>query len=225
MDSDSLQKQRLKEVNTIRIETYSNNTIAKEVHVPEGFQIVGKGTDAIVFRHQDDPSVVYKVFGDQTRHKLELEKRAYEILGNSTHYFPKFYSFGKSYLIISYEPGRTLYQCLEEGIEIPPHILEEVDEALHIARRKGLNPRDVHLKNIILQNGHAKLIDIADFMRPGNDQRWEHIKRGYQLFYPYIKGKRIPVFIIEYVKELYFQTRDDFDAFFAKVERLINKFR
>ncbi|MDI5789968.1 hypothetical protein PO124_21010 [Bacillus licheniformis] len=45
----------------------------------------------------------------------------------------------------------------------------EVDRALNDARRKGLNPSDIHLRNLILTpSGTIKVIDVARFCRRKN---------------------------------------------------------
>src|SRR5690606_23992909 len=109
----------------------------------------------------------------------------------------------------SYERGPTLYQCLEEGIVIPRQIITDVDHACRYARSRGLNPRDIHLKNVLLQDGRAKLIDVSEYLNPGNDHRWQYLVQGYEQFYSLIRGKKIPTWIIELVKNAYYHQASD----------------
>ena len=62
-------------------------------------------------------------------------------------------------------------------------------DAREYVRQKGLNPRDIHLKNIFLQNGRAKIIDVSEYVQPGNDLRWEYLKKAYDQYYHLIEGK------------------------------------
>ncbi|WP_162927771.1 hypothetical protein [Bacillus sp. Y1] len=58
-----------------------------------------------------------------------------------------------------------------------------------------MNPRDIHLKNILLQNGRAKVINVSEYMNKGNDHRWEDLKKAHDEFYPLIAGKAVPSFL------------------------------
>src|SRR5690606_26217314 len=49
-----------------------------------------------------------------------------------------------SCLVLSYEEGKTLFDCILEGIHIPEQVIQDVEEAREYARSKGLNPRDIH---------------------------------------------------------------------------------
>jgi hypothetical protein len=70
-----------------------------------------------------------------------------------------------------------------------------------------LNPRDIHLKNVLLQDGHAKIIDVSEYVKPGNDGRWDHLVQSYHLYYPYIAGRKIPVWMLEMVKRAYYMQK------------------
>ena len=69
-----------------------------------------------------------------------------------------------NYLVLSFEEGITLYDCLLQGIPIPKQAIKDVDDAREYVRQKGLNPRDIHLKNVFLQNGRAKIIDVSEYV-------------------------------------------------------------
>lgn len=187
-------------------------------------ECIGIGTDAAVFRYEKSPSFAYKVYAFNRIEKMDAESQVYQILGK-TDYFPIFYGKGENYLILSYEPGITLYDCLLKGIHIPKQVILDVDEIRQFVTSKGLNPRDIHLKNILMQGNRAKIIDVSEYMKPGNDQRWEYLKRGYNEIYPLIDEKVIPYWVIEKVKKWYNQTNTlnfDFPDFLAKAKKLLS---
>jgi hypothetical protein len=150
----------------------------------------------------EDPMYVWKVFASDRLHKLENEYRVYQQIGQSP-YFSTCYGKGERYLILSYEEGPTLYECLEQGIEVPYQAIADVEAARAYIREIGLNPRDIHLRNIVLQNGRAKLFDVSEYIHPGNDGRWDHLVQAYEQFYPLIRGKKIPSWLIDVVKKAY----------------------
>ncbi|MBA4492807.1 serine/threonine protein kinase [Paenactinomyces guangxiensis] len=180
--------------------------------VPPVFHLIGWGTDAVVVQHPDGPDRVFKVFARERLHKKENEYDVYQRIGQSP-YFARCFAKGENYLVLSYEEGPTLYQCLEQGIVIPEQVIADVEDARTYARSRGLNPRDIHLKNVLLQNGRAKLIDVSEFLQPGDDGRWDHLVQGYRDFYHLIKGKKIPSWVIELVKKTYYmQVTDEFSV-------------
>ncbi|TCP64840.1 serine/threonine protein kinase [Baia soyae] len=186
----------------VSFRVFPKNLPVTDISIPPELRLIGTGTDAIVVQDPRDTSVVYKLFHPDRLWKKENEWKSYQQLGESS-YFAKCYGSEDNYLILSYESGLTLLECLEQGVEIPEQVLEDVDEARSYARSVGLNPRDIHLKNVFLQEGRAKLIDISEYVIPGNDYRWDHLVEGYRQFYPLIRGMKIPKWMIEYVKKLY----------------------
>ena len=181
---------------------------------------IGVGTDAAVFQYIHSPAYAFKLFADDKLDKIQLEAKVYEKLGSSP-YFSTFYKASERFLVVSYESGITLYDCLQQGIHIPSRIIDEVDQARAYAREKGLNPRDIHLKNILLQDGKAKIIDVSEYLLPGNDCRWEHLKRGYEEYYHLIDGRAIPSWLLETVRKSY-NTRQStaIEDFFKDVMKL-----
>jgi hypothetical protein len=186
--------------------------------IPGMFTVIGVGTDAVVVQHEMEPTFVYKVYVDEAKHKCEIEYNIYQELKDCKT-FATCYEQGSNFLKLSYEQGPTLYQCLEEGIVINPEVIEEVEAARSYARTKGLNPRDIHLSNVIFQQGHAKLIDVSEYRETGNDYRWEHLVEGYHLFYSLIQGRKIPTMLLEAVKKLYKQEAE-IEKFFAKLREM-----
>ncbi|MDR6227412.1 serine/threonine protein kinase [Desmospora profundinema] len=189
-------------VNRIDLESSPGNHPVVPRMVPEPLEIVGVGTDAAVVRHPDRWDTVFKVYAPGREQAWADEQKVYKRLGESP-WFPVMKGGGPGFLVLSHEKGPTLYDCLTEGIPIPSGVVDEVEEARRFVREKGLNPRDIHLKNVLLQNGHAKLVDVSEYLKPGEDGRWDYLVQAYHRFYPLIRGKRIPEDVLEGIKQTY----------------------
>lgn len=171
--------------------------------LPAPLRMVGLGTDAAVVAHPAHPDRVYKVYADEALPALADEHAAYELLAGST-LFASCLGRGDRYLVLSYEPGPTLYDCLVEGIPIGASVMADVEAARNHARRAGLHPKDVHLKNVIVQGSKAKMIDVSKYVAPGDaDPVWEALAAAYERYYPAIRGRAVPVWLIETVKRAY----------------------
>jgi len=202
-DLDNLEwKRAIPLIEKLTITPTKDNGLVTIGSLPAELECVGLGTDAAVFVYTALPQYAFKVYAAGKEEKRKNEEQAYQKLKNHPS-FPAFYGTGDRYIVISYEAGTTLYDCLVLGIEIPPWVIEKVDEAIAYARKVGLNPRDIHLKNIILQDKSIKLIDVSEYVQPGNDERWDHLKEGYRLYYPFIASRKIPSEWIEFAKEQY----------------------
>ncbi|WP_100331663.1 serine/threonine protein kinase [Bacillus xiapuensis] len=191
-------------IKTIDVKAYSDNRLVEVGSLPSRLRCIGRGTDAAVFIHEQHPGFVFKVYADGKEQTQKNEEEAYRKLNNHP-YFSAFYGSGDGCIVISYEPGPNLYECLTSGVFIPPRVIEQVDEAIAYAKEQGLNPRDIHLKNIIMQPHSIKLIDLSEYVLPGNDKRWEHLKEAYQKYYPFLKSRKIPEEILDYIKAYYEQ--------------------
>jgi hypothetical protein len=160
------------------------------------------GTDAAVFQYIHNPTYAFKLFADDKKGKIQIEASVYEVLAGSS-YFPKCYAANDRYLVLSFESGITLYDCLIQGIRIPSQVIQDVENAREYARKNNLNPRDIHLKNILLQNGRAKVIDVSEYINKGNDHRWEDLKKAHDEYYPLIEGKAVPSLLLETIQRCY----------------------
>ncbi|MGA9174121.1 MAG: serine/threonine protein kinase [Thermoactinomyces sp.] len=196
-----------RELKLIRIVASPENELVAVKSVPPVFNVIGRGTDAIVVSHPEFPGVVFKVYANDRIDKKEKEWAVYQKLGDCP-FFARCYGYGDHYLILSHEKGWTLYECLERGVAIPERVIHDVKAAMDYARRKGLNPRDIHLKNVLLQKGRAKLIDVSEYLETGQDHRWEHLVEAYYAYYPYIRGRKIPRWLMERVKKAYLHQRE-----------------
>ncbi|GAB7389014.1 serine/threonine protein kinase [Bacillaceae bacterium] len=173
------------------------------ISYPTALQFIGNGRSAVVFRLKKDPSKALKVFHPQFAEMAENEIAVYLKLGHSP-YYPQMYAYGKLYLVIEYIEGKTLFKCLTEGIFIPEKVIHEVDAAIEHARKKGLNPSDIHLRNIMLTEQGVKMIDVARFLQKKDCRQWDDLKKAYYQMYLHPSfPKKIPERILNYIASKY----------------------
>lgn len=195
-----------KELSRLKVTSNGENELVTVKGDSNQFECIGVGTDAAVFRFLDAPNFAFKVFSNDKLEKLSKEIEVYLRLGHSE-FFPVYYGRGSNFLVISFEEGITLYDCLLKGIHIPNKVILDIDQAIDYVLSRELNPRDIHLKNILLHEGRAKLLDVSEYMKPGNDKRWEYLKEGYKEYYHLFDGKALPFWIIETVRKWYNQAK------------------
>ena len=201
-------KYAVKELSKISILSNPNNEPVTIHGSSDRLNCIGIGTDAAVFQSFEHPEYAYKMYANDKVEKIQIERRVYDLLENSP-YFSTCFGYSDHYLVLSFEEGITLYDCLLKGVPIPKQAIKDVDDARAYVRQKGLNPRDIHLKNVILQNGRAKIIDVSEYVKPGNDLRWEYLKKAYDQYYHLIEGKPIPLRLIEMIRRRYNQRNND----------------
>jgi hypothetical protein len=208
----------------VRIRACASNEPIVIEHVPASLRVLGRGTDAVVVQHPGLPERAFKVYAAETVGCLADEYHAYQQLAGSP-YFAACVGRGDGYLVLCYEPGPTLYECLVQGIPVPAEAMDDVEVARDYARQVGLHPKDIHLKNVLLQGNRARILDVSKYVAPGDEDRvWDHLAEGYRRFYPLIRGRRIPVWVIELVKRRYrAEAKEQFslDLFGAKTLRLV----
>jgi hypothetical protein len=178
----------------------------------DDLKCIGVGTDAAVFQYFYTPEYAFKIYAQDKVSKIETEANVYNLIGDSP-LFSTCYDANERYLVLNYEEGTTLFDCLLQGIHIPEQVVKDVEDGREFARKKGLNPRDIHLKNILLQNGRAKILDVSEYIQPGNDFRWEHIKEAYDEYYHLIDGKNVPFWLLETIRKWYNQRNNDFSSY------------
>ncbi|GLX70489.1 serine/threonine protein kinase [Paenibacillus glycanilyticus] len=179
-----------------------NNKPVTILGYAEGLRCIGIGTDAAVFYHPATPKHAYKMYSAEALEKKDVEAGIYERLQASP-FFAQCYGTGPNYLVLSFEEGVTLYECLLQGIPVSGQVMQDVEDAREFVRQQGLNPRDMHLKNVFLQEGRAKVIDVSEYVKEGNDNRWEHLVWAYNHFYPLISEVKVPLWILETVTNWY----------------------
>lgn len=196
------------------------------VHVishPDSWRVIGVGNSAAVFQPKDHPELAVKVFAETFEHIATQEAGIYEQLGQSD-YFPKYYGRGDHYLVIQFRPGRNLYDCLLQGTEIPEQVIHDVDTAIRYARDIGLNPADIHLKNVLLHEGRGYLVDVSDYGKVGECARWETLKKAYYDYYRdlYVPGMPVPSWVLETIRKWYKATEGEGNiaAFAERIKRM-----
>jgi predicted Ser/Thr protein kinase len=150
--------------------------------------LIGVGRSAFAFRIRSTDHVL-KVFFPPFEKIAAEEAEIYKALKGNP-FFPALHESGNNYLVIDFVQGTTLFDCLVKGIPIASRHIKEVDDALQLAREKGLNPSDIHLRNIIVTpDGNVRLIDVARFRQTKKCSQWDDLKVA---FYKFYKHKRFP---------------------------------
>lgn len=197
-------KSTIELVNSIKLKIHKNS-IALLDKDPT-LEFIGAGRSAIVFKIQSTNKAL-KVFFPNCTSIAREEAEIYEVLHGNP-YYPALYEAGDNFLLIDYIEGYTLFECLTQGIELSESIIKETDLALLTARQAGLNPSDIHLRNIILTpEGRVKLIDVARFRQTKDCQQWTDLKKVF--FTCYSKAyfpKKIPVSMLNTIAFLYKKT-------------------
>lgn len=166
-------------------------------------ELIGVGRSAFAFKIKSTEKVI-KVFFPQYVNIAIEEAEIYKIL-QGVPYYPALYESGKNYLVIDYIDGHTLFSCLEKGLPITNEHINEVDQALKLARKKGLNPSDVHLRNIfITTEGSIKMIDVARFRQTKKCGQWNDLKAAfYKIYDRHFFPKKIPTLLLNLIALLY----------------------
>lgn len=172
--------------------------------LPFPWQLLGTGNYAAVVTHPDYPEVVVKIYAPGRPGHLE-EVKVYRHLGQHHSYSHCFHAEA-NYLILKRLHGVTLYDCLHQGIKIPPQVIQDIDDALAYARSKGLNPHDVHGKNLMMQGNNGLVVDVSDFLKPEMCHAWQDLKRAYYILYRPLSSRlplRLPYAILDGIRGAY----------------------
>lgn len=168
------------------------------------WKTIGRGNYAGVFSHDYNPQWVVKVYGrDPEAIKKEIE--VYKKLGNHES-FSSLINYGENYLILKKIKGITLFDAVVKGIPIPESVIEDIDMAIAYARTVGLNPFDVHGKNVVMNNGRGIIVDVSDFYKKGKCRKWDDLKKAYYKIYrPFILKFHppVPFFILDSTRKIY----------------------
>lgn len=172
--------------------------------VPKPWILLGVGNYAAGLTHPEFPEYVVKIYA-QGRHGIEEEVEAYQKIKSHPSYSECFYHTD-NYLILKMLKGKTLYACINEGIPIPESVIKDVDEALKYAKSVGLNPHDVHAKNVMIVENRGVVVDISDFTKTEKCVLWEHFKKVYyKIYLPllYKSHPAIPEFYLNIIRKGY----------------------
>jgi len=185
--------------NTVVISPKKNRLI----HYDDSLKLIGTGRSAFVFRISNSSKAI-KVFFPDFTYIAKEEAEIYKVLQDIP-FFPTIFDSGLNYIVMDYIDGRTLFECVNQGIPITTNHIKEIDEALLLASSKGLNPSDIHLRNIfITSTNDIKLIDVARFRQTKNCTQWSDLKSAYLLYYKKrLFPKKIPATIMNTVAFIY----------------------
>ncbi|MDW0110464.1 protein kinase family protein [Sporosarcina aquimarina] len=159
-------------------------------------KLIGIGRSAFVFRIETSDLAI-KVFFPDFEYITEEEVAIYNVLQDSP-YFPSIYENGPNYIVMDYIEGDTFFRCLTNGRRITSDHLEEVDTALSWASDSGLNPSDIHLRNIFMTpDGSIKLIDVARYKQTKTCRQWRDLKKAHAEIYskPFFAKKMPKLFL------------------------------
>lgn len=183
------------------VEPY-NPVVAHQVPWP--WICLGAGNYAAVLAHPDFPEQVVKVYAPG-RPGFENEVNVYRQLGVHPA-FSQCDVSGETFLVLKRLHGTTLYDCLHQGIAIPPQVIQDIDAALDYARDRGLYPHDIHGRNVMLREGRGLVVDISDFLNDRPCHAWADLKRAYWwIYHPLVLPLklRIPYFLLDWVRAVY----------------------
>ena len=124
-----------KDLSKISISSNPNNEPVSIHGSSDRLNCIGIGTDAAVFQSIDQPAYAYKMYADDKVEKIQIERRVYDILGDSP-YFSTCYGSKDDYLVLSFEEGITLYDCLLQGIPIPTRLFRMLTMQGHITTKR-----------------------------------------------------------------------------------------
>ncbi|PAE40826.1 serine/threonine protein kinase [Bacillus sp. 7884-1] len=173
-------------------------------NVSNTWKTIGSGNYAGVFLHQSNPKWVVKVYGRKPE-DLKKEVNVYKKLGKHES-FSSLIDYGDNYLILKRIDGMNLFDAVVKGIRIPESVIRDVDEGIAYARSVGLNPFDVHGKNVVMSNGRGYIVDVSDFYKHGKCRKWDDLKKAYyKIYLPLIYKYHppIPFFIVNSVRRGY----------------------
>lgn len=164
---------------------------------------VGTGRSAFVFRITATMKAM-KVYFPAFSHLAQEEAAIYKTLEGIT-YYPSVYESGLNYIVMDYIEGHTLFECLSCGNIITSTHIKKIDQALDLAATRGLNPSDIHLRNIFITfAGEIKIIDVARFKQPKNCRQWQNLKKAYEKMYcKRLFPKKVPALCLNMIATLY----------------------
>ncbi|HZW82532.1 MAG TPA: hypothetical protein VFF14_03805, partial [Candidatus Deferrimicrobium sp.] len=191
-------------VQSVHVESINPKDPVRVFSYPDSWRCIGVGNSAAVFQPKDTPEICIKVYANNLNSSAETEAQIYRQLGVSD-YFPEFFEGGQNYLVIAYRPGKNIYDCLVQGQFIPEQVLHDIDNGITYARAKGLNPCDIHAKNVIVHNDRGYLIDVSDYRKNGTCRRWDTLRQAYYDYYQelYQPGLTLPIWLLETVRKWY----------------------
>jgi hypothetical protein len=188
----------------LRLESVDPHDPVEVRHLPEPWQLIGRGNYAAVVYHPDYPSMVVKIYAPG-RPGFEEEVEVYRRLGSHPVFSECLYA-KEGFLILKRLHGVTLYDCMHKGLPIPEQVIRDIDQALDYARDRGLRPHDVHGRNVMMYKGRGLVVDVSDFLHEDSCNKWNNLKKAYYwLYLPLLSPLRlqIPYFALDVVRKSY----------------------
>ncbi|KGE16370.1 serine/threonine protein kinase [Paenibacillus wynnii] len=186
------------------IESIQQNEPVKVRKFPKPWLLLGAGNYAAVFSHPSYAGYAVKVYAPG-RPGLEEEAEVYRRLGNH-HSYSECYHEGPNFLLLKRLNGVTIYNCIKRGIPITDQAIEDIDFALDYARTRGLQPHDVHGKNVMILGGRGLIVDVSDFLKQEDCRMWKDFKKAYYRLYRPVASRwmfPVPGRVLEIVRKGY----------------------
>lgn len=180
-DSDFYKKIENELIANVVLQSHNQNDPIEVKRTPKNWRCIGVGNYAAVFINELKENVVVKVYARDIN-GLKKEAEVYEKLGKHPSYSYLIHK-GQNYLVLKRLEGITLYDAILKGIRIPESVIKDINDALKYAKGKGLNPFDVHGKNVMMKDGKGFVVDVSDFYKEGKDQKWEDLVKAYYKIY------------------------------------------
>ncbi|MFP3728924.1 serine/threonine protein kinase [Priestia filamentosa] len=171
---------------------------------PDNWNCIGTGNYAAVFLRSEEDEFVVKVYA-RGKETIEEEAKVYKKLGIHAA-FPFLIHKGPNYLVLKRIRGITLYNAIMQGVKIPPKVIEDINKALKYAKKRGLNPVDVHGKNVMMYEGRGYVVDVSDFLKEEADTKWTDIAKAYYKIYMRTLYKHpipVPNFVLNLIRRSY----------------------
>ncbi|WP_341525341.1 serine/threonine protein kinase [Nostoc sp. UHCC 0302] len=187
-----------------QIESVDPHNPVKVYYLPEPWRLLGTGNYAAVVYHPDYPDQVIKIYAPG-RPGFTDEVEVYHRLGSHSAFSECFYA-KDNFLVLKRLYGITLYDSIHRGLRIPKQVIQDIDEALYYARSRGLNPHDIHGRNVMMHKGRGLVVDISDFLVQEPCLKWNHLKKAYYwLYLPFFYPLRlqVPYFALDIVRKTY----------------------
>jgi hypothetical protein len=194
----------------VKIDSINPYDPVKVSYFPQPWQLLGAGNYAAVFIHPNYQDIVIKIYAPGRSGWAE-EVEVYKLLGYHQS-FSQCFSAEDSWLILKRLHGVTLYDCMHLGLKIPQQVIQDIDQALDYAKSKGLNPHDVHGRNVMMSEGRGLVVDISDFLDLSPCRAWQDLKLAYYWLYrPLISWHHLPVpyWLLDGIRSLYRRYRQN----------------
>jgi hypothetical protein len=204
----------------LRLESQDPHQPVVVHQLPAPWQCLGAGNYAAVFVHPEMPDQVVKIYAPGRPGWAE-EVEVYQRLGIHPAFSECLYA-DPGFLVLKRLHGVTLYDCLHRGLVIPLQVIQDIDQALAYARRRGLYPHDVHGRNVMMQDGRGLVVDVSDFLKAEACYAWADLKKAYHWLYRPLLSPlrlRVPYWLLDGVRGGYRWFRRNRKTLFRKPYR------